>query len=87
MKTKLWFKRKIYGWGWTPSTWQGYLSTITYVILTLAPALIETQYIKEHTLCYTGYVALLTAALIAICYKKGEKPRWQWGKKTPQNSD
>ena len=25
------------------------------------------------------YLALLTAALIAICWLKGEPPRWRWG--------
>jgi hypothetical protein len=24
-------------------------------------------------------IILSTALLIFICYKKGEKPRWQWG--------
>jgi hypothetical protein len=24
-------------------------------------------------------MTLLTVALIRICYKKGEAPRWQWG--------
>jgi uncharacterized membrane protein len=26
-----------------------------------------------------AYFALLTAVLIAICWLKGEPPRWRWG--------
>ena len=29
MKTR-WFKRKAYGVGWTPSTWQGFAVTVLY---------------------------------------------------------
>jgi hypothetical protein len=28
----------------------------------------------------TCWQALLTLLLIGICYLKGEKPRWRWGK-------
>ena len=30
-----WFKRKLYGWGWTPATWQGWLSTFVFIGLVL----------------------------------------------------
>lgn len=30
---KLWFKRKLYGWGWTPVKWQGWLTIIIYIAL------------------------------------------------------
>lgn len=32
---QLWFKRKTYGWGWVPVTWQGWLLTFGYVALLL----------------------------------------------------
>ena len=32
MKTR-WFKRKAYGWGWTPSTWQGWSVTAIYALV------------------------------------------------------
>ena len=28
-----WFKAKLYGWGWTPAKWQGWLVVLTYIIL------------------------------------------------------
>jgi hypothetical protein len=36
---------------------------------------------KEVVFTFLLPVAILTAALIRICYKKGEKPHWQWGKR------
>lgn len=29
---KFWFKRKRYGYGWAPSTWQGWLVIAVYVV-------------------------------------------------------
>ena len=28
-----WFKRKIYGWGWTPVKWQGWVTILVFVVL------------------------------------------------------
>jgi len=28
---------------------------------------------------FLGYAALLTVALVAVCWLKGEPPRWRWG--------
>jgi hypothetical protein len=28
---------------------------------------------------FLGYAALLTVALVAGCWLKGEPPRWRWG--------
>lgn len=79
---KLWFKRKLYGWGWTPSTWEGWLSILVYVglITMLAFTVDESLSPQEGILTFVVPVILLTFALIYLAYKKGEKPRWQWGK-------
>lgn len=26
-----WFKRKLYGWGWTPATWQGWVTLVAFL--------------------------------------------------------
>jgi len=36
---------------------------------------------QESLIAYLAYVFGLCGALIFICWKKGEKPRWRWGKK------
>jgi hypothetical protein len=28
---------------------------------------------------FLGYAALLAVALVAVCWLKGEPPRWRWG--------
>jgi len=77
----IWFKRKLYGWGWTPVTWQGWLVIAVWLILVLFFALTidENSPTREVVFTFILPIALLTFTLIRICYKKGEKPRWQWG--------
>ncbi len=77
----LWFKAKRYGWGWYPVTWQGWVVLVVYVGLALAFSLTvdETSSVREVVFTCLLPVTLLTATLIRICYKKGERPRWRWG--------
>lgn len=79
----LWFKRKLYGWGWTPVTWQGWAVTLAYAatLIALALTLDETSSQQEVMLILVLPAVLLTALFIRIAYAKGEKPRWQWGPK------
>lgn len=80
-----WFKRKLYGWGWTPVKWQGWLVILIYVALISTIAFMREESIPgnpdsgSNFLIFALPIILLTALLIFICYKKGEKPRWQWG--------
>ncbi len=82
MKKELWFKRKIYGWGWYPCSWQGATVTLIYVLLIIAfSQTIDANSIpSEIFFTFILPIILLTIALIRIAYKKGEKPRWSWGK-------
>ncbi len=80
---KLWFKRKHYGWGWYPATWQGWIVTLIYIILIVvfAKTIDENSPVREIFFTFLLPVTLLTIAFIKIAYKKGEKPKWQWGNK------
>lgn len=82
MKKKLWFRRKTYGWGWTPITWEGWAVTAIVVII---PIIIK-YFTRELDLSrgvqnfYTlASLPILLMALIWVCFRYGEKPRWQWG--------
>lgn len=85
MIKKLWFKRKLYGWGWTPSTWQGWLVIFVYLVLIFSLAFMSEESISGNPDSGSNFLILalpiivLTGLLIFIAYKKGEKPRWQWG--------
>ncbi|MEK7501637.1 MAG: hypothetical protein AAB629_01810 [Patescibacteria group bacterium] len=78
-----WFKRKLYGWGWVPVTWQGWLIVFGYVGLVILFALTIDIISLDSDIIFTFIlpVALLTAVLISIAYKKGEKPSWRWGQR------
>jgi hypothetical protein len=78
----LWFKRKLYGWGWVPVTWQGWAVIALYILLILliTPNLKPDSTFSDVWKNFILPVAILTFFLIYICYKKGEKPKWQWGK-------
>jgi hypothetical protein len=82
-----WFKAKLYGWGWVPAKWQGWCVILVYVALILTLIFIREKDIPtnpdsgSNILVFALPIVLLTTLLIFICYKKGEKPRWQWGPK------
>jgi len=79
MENKLWFKRKRYGWGWYPSSWQGWLVLLVWVALFSTTSILFEKYFINSNLIYFFIVAIFVSALIFICYKKGEKPGWRWG--------
>jgi Na+-transporting NADH:ubiquinone oxidoreductase subunit NqrB len=78
---RYWFKRKWFGWGWTPATWEGWLITLAYIALLLAFSFTIDKNSPPKEVAFTFFLPLilLTVTLIRIAYKKGEKPRWQWG--------
>jgi len=81
MKTHIWFRAKCYGWGWYPSTWQGWLVLLVWLILLfLWIGLFDFYFsIEKNVLGYLVGVFVLTGSLIYLCWIKGEKPRWRWG--------
>jgi hypothetical protein len=78
----IWFKRKWYGWGWYPATWQGWCITVLYIALVVLFGLTldESSPPQEIAFTFGIPVLLLTITFIQIAYRTGEKPRWQWGK-------
>jgi len=76
MKGKIWFARKKYGWGWCPSSIEG------WIVIILASAMILYFAVNIQTKPINIlYMVLAGVALVIINYLKGEKPRWQWGDK------
>lgn len=75
-RDKAWFPAKSYGWGWgLPSRWQGWLVLLAFAVAVPAGS----PLMKEGKGAYAAYCGALVIALIAICYWKGEAPRWRWG--------
>ena len=88
MSGALWFRAKRHGWGWTPVTWQGWLLTALYAIavgawaiyLTTAPEAIVGGDRGAALLWSAWPILLLTVVFAGVCWIKGERPRWRWGK-------
>lgn len=77
-----WFKRKLYGWGWTPARWQGWVMIGIFLCLLIGNAVRFEARAQGSTEVPVGFLVetgILVLILLGICYKTGEKPRWQWG--------
>jgi len=80
IEKKYWFRAKSYGWGWgLPSTWQGWLVFGLFIGLFIALALVFPP--VQFPLRFSCGTAALILGLVAICYAKGEPPRWRWGRR------
>lgn len=83
IKKDLWFGAKVYGWGWTPITWQGWLVTgisAFFIAWDTAVFVKNDQPTADLIKGYSLRILIYVAVLLAICLWKGEKPRWRWGK-------
>ena len=68
-----WFPAKRFGWGWGfPCAWQGWVVLIVYLTLVLG-GIPVIQAVKGNAI-YVAYLMVLTAALLAVCWAKGEPP-------------
>ena len=90
-KQSYWFKRRRYGWGWIPVTWQGWLVLGVYLAIAVIAAgaflsAPEETDRKEEAI-YFLILTLLTISLIRISYSKGPRPRWRWGKSPQDNPE
>ncbi len=73
---KLWFKRKRYGWGWTPCSIEGWTVTLVLILSVIS---ISMKYFEKNMKAWFSYLFLLIVIFIIIAYKTGEKPKFQWG--------
>ncbi|MEY4615279.1 MAG: hypothetical protein RJB66_239 [Pseudomonadota bacterium] len=75
----IWFKRKKYGIGWTPCTWQGWLITLGYSTSIVAPLILIHPMSKTVLYIWYGYIVAITIANFYIMYRYGEPLKWRWG--------
>lgn len=79
-KSPYWFPAKRYGYGWSlPTVWQGWAVLFAFFALSFAGALWLLPAHQE--LLYLGFVLLLCAVLVVLCWLKGEPARWRWGRR------
>jgi hypothetical protein len=91
-KKSLWFKRKRYGYGSSPSTLQGWALLTAYVAVIIGSASLLLKDAPEKT--YTAEVGTFTSITLAITliflligYKKSPSSKWRWGIKPSDNPE
>ncbi len=79
-KREIWFKRKRFGLGWYPSSWQGWLVTFFYAgfVILLSMRIDENSTMEEVMIRFAFPSLLLTLIFMKIAYKKGQSLKWQW---------
>ena len=68
-----WFKNKLYGFGWTPIKWQGWLVVLVFTALVIADFLYTdstSQSASDTLRPFFIKIIILICILIFICYKK-----------------
>lgn len=79
---KYWFPAKRYGIGWgAPRTWQGWVVIILHLSIIAASSVTLAK--TGNVAPFLGVVFVSTAALVAVCWWKGEEISWRWGDRQP----
>ena len=91
-KQKYWYKRRRYGWGWTPITWQGWLAILGFLVGVWLAKLLLLGDVSRDTWAANGGIFLgvsiiLVLLLLISSYARGPKPKWRWGSKPSDNPD
>ena len=88
---RYWFKRRRFGYGWTPVTREGWLTLILYLGAILAGAIVLGAFTVTPPgwtiAVYLAIVLVLTLAVFAITFKKGPTPKWRWGRHEGDDPD
>ena len=80
----IWFPAKRYGWGWgLPCRREGWIFLAVWMAVLMAGtagllALLAWPIsIGAWFVIFYGWMTLWTTVLIAVCWAKGERPRWR----------
>ena len=88
---KFLLKRRRYGWGWIPVTWQGWAIIFLQVAIIFIAAMdLPTKPIQptaDQLLRFFVLLGIAFANLLLIGLQVGPVPRWRWGKKDSDNPD
>lgn len=83
-----WFKRRLFGWGWVPAKREGWYVLVVYLLIFAWIVVPFTRLLNPSNSEVTWFlikIVIWTALLIAVCYFKGEPPKWQWGLPTEKD--
>ena len=77
MTNKYWFKPKRYGYGASPSTWEGWLLTFVFIFLVIY----EANRINTSTQFFIEIIIAVIIFSIFVNKKTDGKWKWRWGNK------
>lgn len=84
-------KRRRYGYGWTPTSWQAWalIGAQLVIIFTAAFALPAkpAQPSADELIRFAIICGLAVTTIILLGYTLGPNPKWRWGKKPSDNPD
>ncbi len=78
--SKIWFKTRDLGWGWTPISPEGHLVVGLFLVLVFTGVALAVFAVGDGIdrnlvgRIMIAWILILTVALIRICYVKGERP-------------
>jgi hypothetical protein len=77
-----WFKAKVYGWGWTPCSRQGWAALGVWAFV-FAVALVGGALSGKSALFATGILIAASSTLVFawVAWRHGEPARWSWGRR------
>ncbi len=88
-KNNYWFKRRRYGFGWIPVTWQGWLTlALVLIIIFMGTYLYSTSARTSQSfflLLNTIAMAIILGVIVSTW--KGPSAKWRWGKKDDDNDE
>ena len=71
-KNKIWFRKKTFGFGWTPCSWEGWLVLLVW----LASFILIVKNTEPGSLNSFIYIILMVGLLLLVSYLKGERLSW-----------
>ncbi len=75
-----WFPAKRYGWGWgLPRRWQGWVVMVAFLAVVGGWLAVVAGNPGRFGPLTPALVLIAGGLLVAICWWKGEPPRWRWG--------
>jgi hypothetical protein len=86
-----WFKRRRYGYGWTPVKPQGWLMLIGFLAIIIGSIAsldkVPMDLFVEFLISVIILCILSLFVLLLVVRKKGPTPKWRWGKSPSDNPD
>jgi tryptophan-rich sensory protein len=77
-----WFRAKDYGWGWTPSSLEGWIMTALWAVALVADFIWingSSHSASDILINFIPHAVVLTGLYLLVVILTGETPHWRWG--------